>query len=177
MKKIAIIGIGNPELGDDAAGSLLVKALKECVVEKAEQVELLVMESFSLPEACMLDEYDEIILVDAMNNIKEGETELYEVYPREEEDLLARDLLALNLHTADPILSAAIALRAGILKGRVYMLGLGAHKIRAGSGLSQQAASSVIKGITMLLDYLKKNGLVIHVDMNCARLKTLNKVM
>lgn len=176
MKKIAVIGIGNPELGDDAAGVVLVEALRECMVERENRIELLVMESFSLPEACMLEEYDEIILVDAMDDVKEGEAELYEVYPQEGGVSLTRDLLALNLHAMDPASSAAIALRAGILKGRVYMLGLGAHNIHVGRGLSSEAVNSVMKGITKLLEHLNKTGLTLRVDMDCVRLKILKEV-
>ncbi len=176
MKKIAVIGIGNPELGDDAAGVVLVEALRECMVEKENRIELLVMESFSLPEACMLEEYDEIILVDAMDSVRESEAELYEVHPLEGEAPLAPDLLAFDLHAMDPASSAAIALRAGILKGKVYMLGLGAHNIRVGRGLSPETVNSVMKGINLILEHLSKAGFTLRVDMDCVRLKTLKEV-
>ncbi len=78
MKKIGVIGIGNPLRSDDGIGIILLEKLKENKKDLGKNIDLLDGGTGGFNLLHDLSKYEKVIILDAVNiNRKPGETEFF----------------------------------------------------------------------------------------------------
>ncbi len=139
MHRVRVIGCGNPDAGDDAAGLLAVRAARERLPETVEIVEA----GPALQVLHLLDDVDEAIVVDAVRapagDRAPGTIVRAESGPEGLPAVLRSSLSSHGIGLAEAV---GLAVALGPVP-RVVFLGVEAEDVTAGAPLSAQVEAAL----------------------------------
>lgn len=138
MKRVRVIGCGNPDAGDDALGLMAVRSARERIPETVETIEA----GTAARVIDLLEDVDAVVLVDAVRSVgMETDGGLIRLVAAGSEVLMGVRT-SLSSHGLGLVEVLGLASAVGPLP-RVVFLGLEAGRTTMGSGLSPHVAAGL----------------------------------
>jgi hydrogenase maturation protease len=137
-KRICIVGIGNPFRGDDGAGAMVCKLLKQ---KKMLHCDYLLMHQPDLAMAAELAGYENVIFVDASLNEK-----LVKLAPLQINRITANSFS----HEISLPMLAAVCRQLYSASTEFYTCAIGAFSFEPGQGLSSQTERNVHAAVSLI---------------------------
>jgi hydrogenase maturation protease len=152
--RILIAGFGNPLMGDDGFGIAVVNELRRRVRDPCVTIKEVGNSGLELVHELM-EGYDALIIVDALNEGKPGA--VYIVSPDLEDFEKNPSASVIDVHYLIPLRALLIARKLGILPRSVYIVGTRAVEVEeAPYQLSEPVYTAVGKAVEVIIPIIDK---------------------
>jgi hydrogenase maturation protease len=149
MKKIGVIGIGNPLRRDDGIGILLLEKLVERKENLPEDIEYIDGGTGGMNLLHLFSRYDVVLIIDAVNfNEKTGESKLFTL----EDVHRKKNPIAISTHESDILKVIQLSKELGEAPDRFFIFGVQPRDIVYGTDISFELQQK----IEVLLDSLRQ---------------------
>jgi len=153
MKKIGIIGIGNPLRKDDGIGILLLQKLKKNKEKLPENIELIDAGTVGMNILHIISNYDEVIFIDAINlKKKTGETKFFKYQEIKKQN----NMICLNTHNFDIRKIIEISKKINKKPSKIYFFGIQPADIGYGNKITQELNTKIEIIFSKLLKKIKE---------------------
>ncbi len=166
-RRVSIVGIGNPLLGDDRAGYCLVEALRQC--SSTQDICFYTLETLSSSEIWVLENKDLVVFVDVVEDYsKPGEIKIYKADPQAlSHEELVEVLKNIDPHETDPAKLILLAYASGIDIGDIYIVGIRAPHYAIGEPVSEPVRRKLQNLVDNIKSILEDHGLELVYDKKC----------
>jgi hydrogenase maturation protease len=152
--RILIAGFGNPLMGDDGFGIAVVNELRRRVRDPCVTIKEVGKSGLELVHELM-EGYDALIIVDALNEGKSGA--VYIMSPDLEDFEKNPSASVIDVHYLTPLRALLIARKLGILPRSVYIVGTRAVEVEeAPYQLSEPVYTAVGKAVEVIIPIIDK---------------------
>ena len=137
-QKAAIIGVGNPLMGDDAAGTMVLKILSEKGLPRG--IDIVDAGTGGMTLLHLLAKYDSIVIVDTVDmGLKPGELRTFSP-----EDVISiKGERKFSLHEADVFEMIMLARQLGHCPAKITICAIQPRTIRLTRGLSREVREAM----------------------------------
>ncbi len=162
--RTVLVAVGNPLMGDDAAGYCVGLALEKCGSIDAR---LVVLDSLEPGAIHVLDGAETVVFIDAMET--DHDVVVLELDPSRLEPMdVVEAVEMLDPHNVNPINLLVLAYASGVFRGKAYLIGFRVERVSFAKPVAEQTRARSLKAIKILQRLLEKLGVRARIEMDCA---------